>query len=64
MRYLPLNEADRAAMLDKVGATSIEDLFIDVPEEDGWFFKMTVSDKSELDGLMDAAAYKSFCDGL
>ena len=34
------------------------------PEEDGWFFKMTVSDKSELDGLMDDKAYKSFCDGL
>ena len=34
------------------------------PEEDGWFFKMTVSDKSELEGLMDAKAYKSFCDGL
>ena len=34
------------------------------PEEDGWFFKMTVSDKSELDGLMDEKAYKSFCDGL
>ncbi|MBT8427821.1 MAG: glycine cleavage system protein GcvH [Erythrobacter sp.] len=34
------------------------------PEEDGWFFKMTVSDKSEMDGLMDDKAYKSFCDGL
>ena len=34
------------------------------PEEDGWFFRMTVSDKSQLEGLMDAAAYKSFCDGL
>lgn len=34
------------------------------PEEDGWFFKMTVSDKSELEGLMDDKAYKSFCDGL
>ena len=34
------------------------------PEEGGWFFKMTVSDKSELDGLMDDKAYKSFCDGL
>ncbi|WP_265563324.1 aminomethyl-transferring glycine dehydrogenase subunit GcvPA [Sphingomicrobium arenosum] len=33
MRYLPLNEADRAAMLEKVGATTIDDLFIDVPEE-------------------------------
>ena len=34
------------------------------PEGDGWFFKMTISDKSELDGLMDAAAYKAFCDEL
>ncbi|MBX7535099.1 glycine cleavage system protein GcvH [Qipengyuania sp. GH1] len=34
------------------------------PEDDGWFFKMTVSDKAELEGLMDDKAYKSFCDGL
>ena len=34
------------------------------PEEGGWFFKMAVSDKSELEGLMDDKAYKSFCDGL
>lgn len=34
------------------------------PEEDGWFFRMTISDKSQLDGLMDAKAYKSFCDEL
>ena len=34
------------------------------PEEDGWFFKLTIADKGELDGLMDADAYKSFCDGL
>lgn len=34
------------------------------PEDGGWFFKLTIADKSELDGLMDAAAYKSFCDGL
>ena len=34
------------------------------PEEDGWFFKMTIGDKSQFDGLMDEAAYKSFCDGL
>ena len=34
------------------------------PEEDGWFFRMTVADKSELEGLMDAAAYKAFCDEL
>lgn len=34
------------------------------PEEDGWFFKMTVGDKVELEGLMDAKAYKAFCDEL
>ncbi|MEW4449070.1 glycine cleavage system protein GcvH [Qipengyuania sp. JC766] len=33
-------------------------------EEDGWFFKLTLSDKSELEGLMDDKAYKSFLDGL
>ena len=34
------------------------------PEEGGWFFKMTVADASQLDGLMDSAAYKAFCDSL
>ena len=33
MRYLPLSEADRSAMLEKVGASSIDELFRDVPEE-------------------------------
>jgi glycine cleavage system H protein len=30
------------------------------PEAEGWFFKLTLSDPSELDGLMDAAAYKAW----
>lgn len=30
------------------------------PEEDGWFFKLTLSDPSELEGLMDEAAYSTF----
>ncbi len=34
------------------------------PEEDGWFFRMTISDKAELEGLMDDKGYKSFLDGL
>jgi glycine dehydrogenase subunit 1 len=33
MRYLPLTNADRQAMLATIGAASIDDLFIDVPEE-------------------------------
>ena len=32
MRYLPLAEADRREMLRAVGAKSIDDLFVDVPE--------------------------------
>ncbi len=30
------------------------------PEGEGWFFKMTLADKSELDGLMDEAAYREW----
>jgi glycine dehydrogenase subunit 1 len=32
MRYLPLSEADRSAMLEKVGAGSVDELFRDVPD--------------------------------
>lgn len=34
------------------------------PEGEGWFLKVTLSDPSELDGLMDEAAYRAFVDGL
>jgi glycine dehydrogenase subunit 1 len=33
MRYLPLSESDRSAMLKVIGAGSVDDLFADVPEE-------------------------------
>ena len=29
---------------------------------ENWFIKVQLSDKSELDALMDAAAYKAFCE--
>lgn len=32
MRYLPLTQSDRDAMLAVIGASSIDDLFVDVPE--------------------------------
>lgn len=32
------------------------------PEEDAWIAKIEVGDLEELDGLMDAEAYKSFTD--
>jgi glycine dehydrogenase subunit 1 len=31
MRYLPLSDSDRGQMLHKIGAGSIDDLFVDVP---------------------------------
>ncbi len=33
MRYLPLNDADRGAMLTRTGVNSIDDLFADIPAE-------------------------------
>jgi len=30
------------------------------PDDEGWFFKMTMTDTSELDELMDEAAYDAF----
>lgn len=34
------------------------------PENSGWFFKLALADKGELDGLMDEAAYKDFVASL
>ena len=33
MRYLPLTQPDRDAMLSVIGAATIDDLFVDVPAE-------------------------------
>lgn len=34
------------------------------PETGGWLFRVTLSDPSELEGLMDKAAYDDFVKGL
>ena len=34
------------------------------PEGEGWFFKLRLADAGELDGLMDEAAYRDYCDSL
>jgi glycine cleavage system H protein len=34
------------------------------PEGAGWFFRLRLSDPAELEGLMDADAYQSFCASL
>lgn len=40
------------------------DLVNSSPEADGWFFKVTLSDPAELEGLLDEAGYKAFVDTL
>lgn len=34
------------------------------PDGDGWFFKISITDESELEGLLDADGYKAFIAGL
>ena len=34
------------------------------PESEGWFFRLTLSDPAELEGLMDETGYKAFVAGL
>jgi glycine cleavage system H protein len=34
------------------------------PEGEGWFFKLKLTDASELDGLMDEAAYREWVNSL
>ncbi len=36
----------------------------EAPTGDGWFFKVKIKDKKQLDGLMDEAAYKKYVEGL
>jgi glycine cleavage system H protein len=47
-----------AALADAPGDVNAE------PMGKGWFFKLKLSDKSELDGLMDQAAYEAFVKSL
>lgn len=34
------------------------------PEEDGWFFRLTIADETELEGLMTETKYKEYVAGL
>jgi glycine cleavage system H protein len=47
-----------AALADAPGDVNAE------PMGKGWFFKLRLSNKSELDGLMDEAAYAAFVKSL
>ncbi|WP_020698020.1 glycine cleavage system protein GcvH [Reyranella massiliensis] len=47
-----------AALADSPGDVNAE------PTGKGWFFKLKLADKAELDGLMDEAAYDAFVKSL
>lgn len=34
------------------------------PMGEGWFVKLRIENQSDLDDLMDEAAYKEYCEGL
>jgi glycine cleavage system H protein len=63
---LQVEQGDDAAVVESVKAASngaldaTPELVNASPDADGWFFKMTLSDATQLDDLMDEAAYEAF----
>ncbi len=51
-------DGEITAVNDKIVETP--SLVNEDPMEEGWFFRMSLKDPSELDGLMDEDAYKAF----
>ncbi len=66
MRYLPLTPDDRTAMLAAIGVTSIDDLFVDVPQpaqRDGFVDLPRVMGELEVERAMKALAGKNTAAG-
>lgn len=59
--YSPVSGEVTAANPDLEGAPATVN---DDPAGKGWFFRIRIANPSELDGLMDEAAYKAFLDTL
>jgi glycine cleavage system H protein len=57
--YVPLS-GEVTAVNDNVRDTP--ELLNSDPYGEGWLLRIRLSDPSEVDGLMDAAAYKAYCD--
>ena len=45
------------------GLSDIPETINDDPYEKGWLYKIEIGDPSEIDELMDAAAYEKYCEG-
>ncbi|MFT4912360.1 MAG: glycine dehydrogenase subunit 1 [Brevundimonas sp.] len=66
MRYLPLTPDDRSAMLAAIGVTSIDDLFVDVPQAArrvGFVDLPPVSGEMEVERALSALAAKNVAAG-
>ena len=66
MRYLPLTPDDRAAMLAAIGAKSIDDLFVDVPQaarREGFVDLPRVAGELEVERALGAMAAKNVAAG-
>ena len=66
MRYLPLTPDDRTAMLAAIGAKSIDDLFVDVPEparREGFVDLPRVAGELEVERALGALAAKNITAG-
>ena len=66
MRYLPLTPDDRSAMLAAIGAKSIDDLFVDVPQaarRDGFVDLPRVAGELEVERALGAMAAKNAAAG-
>ena len=60
--YFPHTEDDVRQMLDRIGVESLEDLYSDVPQDVIYREEYDLPDAmSELETLMDAAAYEAMC---
>ena len=66
--YAPVSgeivERNNALIAEDEGGEGKCALVNEDPSGAGWFCKMKLSDAGELEGLMDEAAYKAFCEGL
>lgn len=66
MRYLPLSDTDRGEMLTKIGTSSVDDLFVDVPKQaqQGVAFDLpNHASEMEVEKIMSSLAAKNISAG-
>ncbi|PKP80487.1 MAG: glycine cleavage system protein H [Alphaproteobacteria bacterium HGW-Alphaproteobacteria-18] len=59
--YAPISGA---VLESNTGLADAPEKVSEAAETDAWFVRIKIADTSELDGLMDLAAYTAYCEGL